>query len=359
MRNLAKLSSSAVLTLLLASGTMLPAIAQETQPAATDTAGLYEAAKTEGSLVWYTTTAQDLSVAMAKKFSDAYPGVNVEVIRILDAQQYQRYVEETAAGQYIADIVNISDRTLMSSIVDEGYLAEWKLPTYDQFSDKYKIGAFATSFAVLVPAILYNENKVTPEEAALLENWTGILDPRFKGRIATVTQRQSNLYAGLQAIRSVVPDFDDFLAKFAAQEPVVYNDLLSPVDRVVVGENDIYFWGWEAIAGIRRASGAPIRWVYPKPTPAYGGNYYGVSKFAPHPNASRLFLNWMGSEEGAVAVQQIYAAMPTMDGAKDVRAFISEDWYKPLTDVYDVDYTLWLQEYEAVTEQWEKAIGSR
>lgn len=333
------------------------------QPAPeTDGATLYEAAKGEGSLVWYTTNALDLSNALADYFEQQYPGVSVDVSRYIGTEQYQRYLQESEAGQNIADIVNISDKPLITSLVEEGYLAEWKVPTFERFPEQFRIQNHVYSPNKTIAAIIYNTNNVTDEEAALLEaGWQNILDPRFKGRFAVTTQKNGLVYSGIHmmldpALSSTFPP--DFFEQLKAQEPAIYNDVLNPVDRVIVGESDFTFWSWDGIAAAKLAAGAPIRWVYPKPTPAFPNNWFAISATAPHPNAARLFLNWLTSDEGAVALQKTLGNATSLEGVADQRAFTGESWFRPMSDPYSVDFTRWERDYQTDFDRWIGALGN-
>lgn len=330
------------------------AVAQEVPPLEGE--ALVEAATAEGKLLWYTTNGLDLSQNLARRFTETYPGISVEVSRYVGAQQYQRFMEETAAGQNVVDIVNISDKPLMESLIADGLLAEWKVPSSDHFADEFRLGDSAYSVTKTIAAIIYNETKLTQEEIELLEaSWLNVLDPRFKGRFA-VTNQQSGLgYAGVQMMSG--EDFpDDFFAQVAAQEPAIYGDLLVPIDRVVAGEHDFTFWSWDGGGVSRRDAGAPIRWIYPRPTPSFANNLFSVSAAAPHPYAARLFLNWLTSEEGAVAVQAELGGASTYEGVPDQRAFTKEDWYRPIGEIYSVDFERWESQYEEDYKPWLDAL---
>jgi len=45
-----------------------------------------------------------------------------------------------------------------------GYLADWKVPTSDRVSETFRYGNYAYSAATNDIAIVYNVNKLTPEE---------------------------------------------------------------------------------------------------------------------------------------------------------------------------------------------------
>jgi ABC-type Fe3+ transport system substrate-binding protein len=188
-----------------------------------------------------------------------------------------------------------------------------------------------------------------------------VLDPRFKERFAATTAKCGACYAALHmfldpAMKDRYPP--DFLQRIAAQKPAVYSDFLAMVDRVVAGENDFAYWSFESIAATKRAQGAPVRWVYPKPTPSFPSTWMAVSAHAPHPNAARLFLNWAGSEDGANAFQLQYLAATTIKGVPDRRPFTKEDWYKPMTESYRVDFQRWEKSYSADLDKWIRTLQS-
>ena len=64
------------------------AFAQALNP--TDEAKLYELAKKEGKLVWYGSSAQEVMKINADAFSAKYPGITVEILRVVGVAQYQR-----------------------------------------------------------------------------------------------------------------------------------------------------------------------------------------------------------------------------------------------------------------------------
>ncbi|MEP9378665.1 extracellular solute-binding protein [Aquabacter sp. CN5-332] len=347
---------SCIAATILAAGA--PAMAQ-TFPDPSDTAKLYEAAKKEGKIVWYITTPLDAMNAIAAKFQERYPGISVQALRIVGVQQYQRFMQETQAKQYIADNLQLGDRPSVTALIDDKLLASWKVPTADRIPEAFRIGDYAYATHMTDNAIIYNVNKLTPEEVKILSDWKGVLDPRFKGRFAVTTQKCGSCYAPVHMFLD--PKYKDiygveFLKKVAAQKPAVYSEVLVPVDRVVAGEQDFTFWSWEAAGIVKLQQGAPIRWIHPKPTPTYSNSWSAISAFAPHPNAARLFQNWLLSEEGATAFQQIYGAQTALGGVPDKRAVTKEPWYDPITEPYLVDTARWERDYDKDMNLWIKIL---
>ncbi|BBK44379.1 hypothetical protein STVA_43990 [Allostella vacuolata] len=339
-----------------------PAAAQ-TFPDPSDEAKLLELAKQEGKLVWYISAPLEPMKAVATEFEKAYPGVKVEVLRIVGPQQYQRFMQETQAGQHTADLVSISDRPLMESLAEEKHLASWKVPSHDRLPAQARLGTAAYAQYVSDSSIVYNANKVTPEEVALLaSDWKAILDPRFKGRFAVTTQKCGTCYLALHMFMD--PKLKgtygpDFVRKLAAQKPVVYSDVLVVLDRVIAGEVDFAYWSFENGAMARWRQGAPIRWVRPEPTPVAALVFQGVSSHAPHPNAARLFQNWITSEAGLAAFQARYGSAPLLAGSEDLRDVRKEPWYKPITKVYEPDYDRWAAQYDKDMGFWINLIRAQ
>ena len=347
----AKILSTALISALLGAS----AGAQD-QQYPTDEAALYEAAKKEGTVVWYESAPLEPMKAIALAFEEKYPGIKVEVLRIVGVQQYQRFMEEVQAGQHAVDILHISDQPSMLTLIADGHVAEWKVPTHDRFPESFRLQNHAYANYTTDNAIIYNVDKVTPEEIEILKkDWKGVLDPRFKGRFAVTSMKCGACYAGIHMFLD--PKMKDqygeeFLKQIAAQEPAVYSEVLVGLDRVIAGEHDFTYWTWEGIALTKWQQGAPIRWLHPKPTPTFGNSWQAVSAYAPHPNAARLFQNWSMSEEGAVALQQLYGSATVMEGVEDTRAPTKEDWYDPITEPYNVDFARWDKNYHQDMDLW-------
>jgi ABC-type Fe3+ transport system substrate-binding protein len=248
----------------------------------------------------------------------------------------------------------------MQSLIDDGHVADWKVPVHDRYPADFRLGTFAYANYTTDNAIIYNVNKVTPEEVKLLESgWEAVLDPRFKGRFAVTSMKCGACYAGIHMFLD--PKMKDkygmeFLKKVAAQKPAVYSEVLVGMDRVIAGEHDFTYWTWEGIALTKWQQGAPIRWLHPKPTPVFGNSWQAVSKYAPHPNAARLFQNWSMSEEGALAIQQLYGSATVLKDLKDQRSVTKESWYKPVAQPYAVDFKRWDRDYHKDMDAWIKIL---
>ncbi len=327
-------------------------------PGPNDEAQLYELAKAEGKIVWYEAAPLEAMQNFVVRFETKYPGVKVQLMRTSGPQQYQRFLQETEAGQHIADLLLLSDQPLTHDLVEKKMLASWRVPTFDRVPESFRIGDFAYAPYTTDMAIVYNSNRVTEDEAKLLgSGWKSVIDPVFKNRFAIVKRKCGACYAPIQMFLSPKMEKEyglPFLRAIAAQRPRVYSDNPIALDRIIAGERDFVFWLWEGVALTKWQEGAPVRWVRPSPTPLFGNSWQAVSANAPHPNAARLFQNWVMSEEGAKGLQLDYGGMTTLIGYPDQRPITNEAWWKPITEVYSVDWDNWAKNYESDMTAWQK-----
>ena len=339
---------------------LTPVLRAEAADYTPEEASLYQAAKSEGSLVWYESGPLEAMQAIAREFEQRYPGVTVSVQRIVGVAQYQRFMMETQAKQYLADILAISDQPSMVDLLAQGMLADWKVPTHDRFPPDMRLQTSVYTAYINDNVVVYNTKKVTPDEVALLSRgWESLVDPRFKGRLAITDQKCGACYSAVHMFLD--PKLSatygaKFLDALASQKPTIYSDIVTVVDRIVAGEQDIGLWPAEGVAFTKWADGAPIRWVRPKPTPVFGANWQGISKFAPHPNAARLFQNWSMGEDGARAIQLRYGGISTITGVADDRPIAHESWYSPIAERYVPDWDRWTAQYDADMANWSKTL---
>src|SRR5262249_43940490 len=75
---------------------------------------LIAAAKQEGRLIYYTANFAEVEQEVIKAFNKRFPGIRVEMVRAPGGQLITRVKTEAAAGKLVADVVDHSDRALMS-----------------------------------------------------------------------------------------------------------------------------------------------------------------------------------------------------------------------------------------------------
>ncbi len=90
----------------------------------------------------------------------------------------------------------------------------------------------------------------------------------------------------------------DYLKKFAAQEPVTIPAAQRVVlDKVISGEYPLAVMTLNYHATISAEQGAPVQWIKMEPL-LQSMSLISIVKDAPHPNAARLLVEFMLSDEG-------------------------------------------------------------
>ena len=98
--------------LLLASWMAAPALAAAPAPSSV-TPELIDAAKKEGTVVFYTSIELQTAEKIGEAFEKAYPGIHVQVERNGAERIFQRLMQERGAGIHTADVVECSDMTAL------------------------------------------------------------------------------------------------------------------------------------------------------------------------------------------------------------------------------------------------------
>jgi ABC-type Fe3+ transport system substrate-binding protein len=320
---------------------------------------LIEGAKKEGKLTVYHTVTTAEMRKILQEFEKAYPFIKTQEERQSGIKVYQKFLQESESGVNIADIVHVSDIPAAKDLAEKGFLLKYKVPTDDLFDPKYKIAGTSYIPWITEIVVLVNSNKVSEEDGKILQEWEGILDPRWKGGKIGVTDPSGGAsFAPIYLFLKENTRFGEtYLKKLAAQDPKVMANNSLAHEALISGETSIQFASWLSTALNRYDQGQPVRWYTPKPTPAYGNSAFSISSKAPHPNAAKLFQNWLMSEDGAKVIEEVYRARATIKGWKDSRKYPDEPWVTPISEVYDIDHDWWAEHYDGYIKTWREIFN--
>src|SRR5262245_55593288 len=252
---------------------------------------LIAAAKKEGRFVYYTANFAEVEQEVIKAFNKRFPEIKVEMVRAPGGQLITRIKTEAAAGKLAADVVDHSDRALMSGIVD--LFQDYAPPNAKDYLPDAMISPKLWPRVTLVWSIAYNSELVKKPP----KTWMDLTKPEYANKqIGQVFAASGGTtWTRIMFERQVLGE--DYWKKQAATSPVLYPSGAPMSDALVRGEVSIGPLLYNAIYPKQR-DGAPVEIFFaPEGAPA---NPYatGVPKTAAHPNAAKLFLNWCLSEEG-------------------------------------------------------------
>lgn len=278
-----------------------PAAAEEPSAAATAAAdddplaALASAAAEEGPVIWYESTPTEDMQPAIDAFTEQYPDVEVEHVRIEGGRQVAaRIIQESQAGGETADIGTSGPDNIVE-MQERGLLAE--LTTDELMVDEEVLPApYALVTAASVYIALHNTDAVSAEDAPA--SWEDLADERWRGQLGTwaVPAAQANLAAEWGEERA-----REYTEQLAAQEPKLYASTFPLAADVGSGEVPVAL-GIYHTAQPPIEAGAPIEVTFLEPT-AMSTIYTGLVAESPNPNAARLFLSWLHSDEGAQAYE--------------------------------------------------------
>ena len=268
----------------------------EAPPAQAITPQLIEAAKKEGTVVLYSSMDLPVGEKLAKAFEAHYPGIAVQVERSGSERLFQRVAQEFSSNIRAADVINSSDASHFISWKKNGWLAPFvseDIARYFPAEFRDPDGLFATS-RIWLSSIAYNTNLVKPEDAP--KSFADLLGPRWAGKMVKGHPAYSGtiMTATFETVRELGWDYLDKLSK---QRVMQVQSSTDPPKKLSLGERAVMADGNEYGIVLLKEAGQPVEPVYPaEGTPTISGPT-GIFASAPHPNAARLFQDWLHSRE--------------------------------------------------------------
>ena len=261
------------------------------------TPALIEAAKKEGSVVFY--TAMDLQFAerLGKTFEATFPGISARVERSGAERVFQRIGQEYASDIHSVDVVNTADQAHVIMWKREGWLAQYLPEEVVKYYDKkfYDPEGFSLVTRVLVSPFGINTSLVKMEDAP--KSFADLLDPKWKGKMVKAHPAYSGTI--MNATFQVARDLGwGYFEKLAKQNLMQVQSATDTPKRIVLGERPIMIDGAGYLVIRAKEEGKPVDVVYPAEGTPVATSPSVLLKAAPHPNAGKLFQSWMHSLEG-------------------------------------------------------------
>jgi iron(III) transport system substrate-binding protein len=311
------------------------------------------AAEAEATLTWYIAQVDaQTAEAMGKAYTKTHPGTTVGVIRTTGQVAFQRLMLDIKNRTPQCDIFSATDISHLPILKEKGELTEYAppnaaklLPGFQALSDPgFSYITNATRYF-----LVYNTEKVRPEDAP--KAWTDLLDPKWKGRVATGHPAFSGC-TGTWALGLKKRHGWAFFEKLAKNNPRIGRSAVDPMTMINAGE---------CLVGVGAANntfasidkGNPMAAVHPSDGLVLCVTPSGIPKNAPHPVAARQFMDWMLSPE--------YAQMIAADGSEPILAGISSrPGMPPLADVPVIQLTVdeIRKGVPDLIEQWRDTFGS-
>jgi ABC-type Fe3+ transport system substrate-binding protein len=308
------------------------------------------AAKKEGKVAVISSAGgTEARTALTETFRSKY-GIEVEYLRApAAAVTASRVKSERSAGQYLWDIFIGGTTTPMTALKPEGILdsiepalilpevkdgKNWVGGKLD-FAEKDRMILVMLSYSK--SAIFINTNLARAEEFKSVKD---ILDPKWKGKLLAGDPRVAGPGQATFAFFAAHKDLGaDFIRLLASQNLQFVRDYRQGVEWLALGKYPILIGGSDVDAELFINQGLPLRII--NPSQLKEGGYLTVGpgaisllSRAPHPNASKVYLNWLLSREG----QTIFAKAVGYPSRRLDTPKPTEAWKFPPQPGYWVSY---------------------
>ena len=258
-------------------------------------AALFQGARKEGSVAWYTSLAIPSSTAIAHAFKTKYTGIDVEVHRTGSQRVLQRFMQEATAGIKNGDVIHTSDAGHFELLKDKGMLLKYTPRGVEVFPAGFKDkDGFYYGMRATLSVIAHNP-KIVSDKAAP-KTWKELLNPKWKGKMVSAHPGYSGIIMThvLALVNLYGWDYFRDLAKNSLHMVQSAND---PAGIVASGERPVGVNGAEYFYYKTQKQGNPITIIYPKEGVPLVVSPVAIAKNAPHPNAAKLFTEFIFSKE--------------------------------------------------------------
>jgi iron(III) transport system substrate-binding protein len=283
---------------------------------------LKEAARKEGEVTWYVASLDARNAEAAGRAFTAKYGPKVNVVQAPPQVAFQRLTHDLAENSRIADVFSSVGITNFVTLKHNGALMIYRpinagalLPP---FRDLDADNTFHATIASLV-VLGYNKDKVSANEAP--KTWGDLHAPRWAGKIALAHPAFSR-FTGNWAVQMNKLYGKSFFLALKRQNPQIDRSVADAVKTAASGERLITA---SPVAPILENAdiGEPLGVVYPSDGAILVTTPSAILKNAPHPNAAKLFMEFLlGPEFGEILVAARYETMRAdvkpLPGAKSV-----------------------------------------
>jgi len=305
-----------------------------------DAPGSIEGARKEGALTIYSLLAVPDHSKIVNRFKEKYPFIDVSLIRPGASERIAaRVVTEARAGRHLVDIVGVS-RLNMMSLVQRGLMLSYEAPERRYFDAAFKDRrGFWTAFYVNPEVLAYNTEIVARGSAP--KNYQELLEPRWRGKLV-LEQTAVEWFAALVHHWGEERGFA-FMQSLAKQNLKTLNGNTLITQLVAAGEHAVAITLNGPRVELTKQRGAPIDWSALDPI-VVDVVTMGIAANSPHPNAAKLYLNFVLSKEVQEGLLEEQLVKPS--GRSDVKSAFMAKIRAARVQMISVN--------EAVAEHWER-----
>ena len=251
-------------------------------------------------------------------FQKSYPEIKFSFVPGKGSDHAQRIVAERRAGKYLADLIMGGSSTYAAfasgtleplrpwlMLPDVTDMANWFDGKF-HFADPENHAGLIISGEIGTRRGSYNTKLVNPKD---IQSWWDLLQPRWKGKLASFDPRVAGGGGETFMFFYYTPALGQkFITRLLSEtDMLLTRDLQQGTDWLATGKIHFYIGSGQPIMKANK-QGLPVDLL---PHPMKEGDIMGggscclaVMSKSPHPNATKLFVNWVLSRDGQMAWQK-------------------------------------------------------
>ncbi len=279
-------------------------------------------AKREGRVVIMGPGGAATRVALTQGFENKYPGIRVDYSGSRGSQIPPKLLNERGANHYRVDLVMGGTGPILTSLMGahvldpvQPFLAGPDIQPSKWLDGKLNFADATGKYNLVMSsyvkaAVAYNPGVISEDEVKSWKSWKDLLDPKWKGRM---TSRDPSTGGTGQAMflfwYSTKGLGTEYIKQILAQDIVLSNRDRQLIDWLVRGQYPISLGLSERAALPIMKAGGPLKFL---PADELRERFYitagagslGVVNKAPHPNAIKVYLNYLLSKKGQLAFSE-------------------------------------------------------
>jgi iron(III) transport system substrate-binding protein len=318
-----------------------------------DPAALEAAARNEGAVTWYVAQMSgEAAEAMGHRFSQRYPGIAVSVIRTTGQVAYERLQQELKNNTPTCDVFSSTDISQYPALMKRDALAHYQPANASELAKPYQgLGEAGLYYPTTgsLQILIYNTKTVAGPD--IPTRCTDLLDPKFNRHVAVAHPAFSGYFGQwVLAMRRLYGW--SYFEKLAANNPRIGRSGNDPITMLNAGEC-VVGTGPASTSTVTAARGNPIGIVYPEDGTVLTVGPSAVVAAAPHPNAARLFMEWLLSRDYADACRD-WSLEPVRADAEPLPGI------KPIAEIKTISVSAAeiARDLPEAIEQWRDTFGN-
>ena len=269
---------------------------------------LYDAAKREGEITWYSGQySAEGSEAVGRGFTERYPGVRCNVVRSTSQVAFQRLSQDARARVAQCDVFSSTNSGHLTLLKREGRLTQFRPRNADGMLEAIRIADpddfYQTTFLGLFQ-LAHNTQKVSEADAP--KSWTDLLEPRWREQLAVGHPGFSGAI-GVWAVQMRKMYGWEYFKKLERNRPQIGRSSQDPVTLLNAGERTVGVCVPAGTTLLSISRGNPLRLIYPAEGVLATIAPSGIMRNAPHPNAAKLFMEYQTGKEMSHVVRGLFA----------------------------------------------------